>query len=304
MVFIDTIEKVSNFIISKINFQDNEVELNKKYYLLIDDEVIEGDSENYDFEAINYETFLNQPDINFIIQKYEALLISEIEYYQQDFITIVANNFRDCNTELSQRMYYENTIFSIKNCVSRFTEKLAGKDDFNTPLNKLQRITINIINDAHTGIIRMLNDEYNKYINPTIKVDNLRTIFGLDLQFITKLYTEFKAYDLFDNHITESKFLQILNINYQGDFKIELKLNSLPDFYFLIQFLKEKFCSKPMTFYTLISQRFLVNTNGKDKVSFNPKKISNGISDLNKDVASRVVKKGSEIISLVNTLNQ
>lgn len=304
MVFIDTIEKVSNFIISKINFQDNEVELNKKYYLLIDDEVIEGDSENYDFEAINYETFLTQPDINFIIQKYEALLISEIEYYQQDFITIVANNFRDCNTELSQRMYYENTIFSIKNCVSRFTEKLAGKDDFNTPLNKLQRITINIINDAHTGIIRMLNDEYDKYINPTIKVDNLRTIFGLDLQFITKLYTEFKAYDLFDNHITESQFLQILNVNYKGDFKIELKLNSLPDFYFLIQFLKEKFCSKPMTFYTLISQRFLVNTNGKDKVSFNPKKISNGISDLNKDVASRVVKKGSEIISLVNTLNQ
>ncbi|MGU3374439.1 hypothetical protein [Chryseobacterium sp. M5A1_1a] len=305
MIYIDTPEKVNNFIISKINFQDNEIELKEKYYLLINDvESIEGDSEHYDYPAINYEQFLSQPDINFIIQKYKTLLVSEIEYYQQDFVTTVANNFRAYNTELSQKMYYENTILSIKNCISRFTEKLAGKDDFNTPLNKLQRITINAINDAHTGIIRMLNDEYGKYINPTVKIDNLRTIFDLNLQFVTKLYTEFKAHGLFANNITESKFLEILNTNYKGDTKIELKLNSLPDFYYLIRFLKEKVSSKPMIFYDLISQRFLVTTNGKDKVSFNSKKISNGISDLNKDVASRVVKRGSEITGLVNILDQ
>lgn len=304
MVFIDTLEKVNNFIISKINLQDNEVELNKKYYLLIDDEAIEGNSEHYDFLAINYDQFISQPDIDYIMQKYEALLVSEIEYYQQDFITTVANNFRDCNTELSQKMYYENTILSLKNCIVRFTEKLTGDDDFNIPLNKIQIITINIINDAHSGIISMLNDEYGKYINPVVKIDNLRTIFGLDLNFITKLYAEFKAYDLFDNHITENKFLEILNTTYNGEPKIELKLNSLPDFFYLIRFLKDKFSSQHMAFYNQISQRFLVTTNGKDKISFNAKKISNGISNLNTDTPSRVIKNGSEIISFVNNLKQ
>ncbi|WP_419495150.1 hypothetical protein [Chryseobacterium bernardetii] len=304
MVFIDTIEKVSNFIISKINFQDNEVELNKKYYLLIDDEFIEGDSENYDFEAINYETFLTQPDINFIIQKYEALLISEIEYYQQDFITTVANNFRDCNTELSQKMYYENTILSLKNCIVRFTEKLTGDDDFNIPLNKIQGITINIINDAHSGIIRMLNDEYGKYINPVVKIDNFKTIFGLNLPFVEKLYNEFKSYDLFNKNISQNDFFEILNIDYAGETKIELKLNSLPDFYYLVRFFKDNFSSKHMLFYKQISNRFLVSTTEKNNISFNSKKISDGISNLNKDVASRVVKKGSEIIAFLHSLEQ
>ncbi|MBP2616965.1 hypothetical protein [Chryseobacterium jejuense] len=304
MIFINTLEKVNNFIISKINFQDNEVELNKKYYLLIDDEAIEGDSEHYDFSAINYDQFISQYDIDYIIQKYKALLVSEIEFYQCDFIKTVANHFRDYNTELSQKIYYENTILSLENCISRFSEQLNDKEDFSIPLNNIQRITINIINDAHTGIINMLKNEYGKHITSVVKVDNLRTIFGLNLAFVEKLYNEFKSYDLFNKHISQNDFFEILKINYAGETKIELKLNSLPDFYYLIRFLKEKFSSKPMIFYDLISQRFLVTTNGKDKVSFNSKKISNGISDLNKDVASRVVKKGSEITALVNILDQ
>ncbi|HCA08102.1 hypothetical protein [Chryseobacterium sp.] len=303
MIFIDTIENINNFIISKINFQDNGIKLNEKYYLLINDvESIEGDSEHYDYPAINYEQFLSQPSIDEIIQKYETLLVSEIEYYQQDFIITVANNFRAYNTELSQKMYYENTILSLKNCISRFTEKLAGKDDFNIPLNKIQRITINIINDAHTEIIRMLNDEYDKYINPTIKVDNLRTIFGLDLQFITKLHTELKAYELLSTSISNDSFFEILNINYSGEDKIILKLTNLNEFYYLARYLKEKFSSKHMTFYQQISERFLVDTNEKTKIHLTPRKISGGISDLKNLVTSREVSKGSEIRNVVINL--
>ncbi|SIS84850.1 hypothetical protein SAMN05421786_102546 [Chryseobacterium ureilyticum] len=302
MIFIDTPEKVNNFIISKINFQDNEIELNKKYYILIEDEPFEVDSEDYDCSDINYKQFLSQPDINFIIQKYETLLVSEIEYYQQDFITTVANNFRAYNTELSQKKYYENTILSLKNCISRFTEKLDGKDDFNIPLNKIQRITITNINDAHTGIIRMLNDEYDKYINPTIKVDNLRTIFGLDLHFITKLHTELKAYELLSTSISNDSFFEILNINYRGEDKIILKLNNLNEFYYLVRYLKEKFSSKHMDFYQQISDRFLVDTNEKTKIHLKPKKISGGISDLNNQVTSREVSKSSEIKNVVINL--
>ncbi|MDW9381128.1 hypothetical protein [Chryseobacterium sp. JV558] len=303
MIFIDTPEKVNNFIISKINFQDNEIELKEKYYLIINDvESIEGDSEHCDYPGINFEQFLSQPDINFIIQKYETLLVSEIEYYQQDFITTIAYNFSAYNTELSQKMYYENTIFSLKNCISRFTEKLAGKDDFNTPLNKIQRITINIINNAHTGIIHMLNDEYDKYINPTIKVDNLRTIFGLDLQFITKLYTELKAYELLSTSITNDSFFEILNINYNGEDKIIVRLNNLNEFYYLVRYLKEKFSSKHMDFYQQISDRFLIDTNEKTKIHLKPKKISGGISDLNKQVTNREVSKSSEIRNVVINL--
>ncbi|SHE61060.1 hypothetical protein [Chryseobacterium vrystaatense] len=304
MVFIDTLEKVNNFIISKINFQDNEVELNKKYYLLIDDEVIEGDSEHYDFLAINYDQFISQPDIDYIMQKYEALLVSEIDYYQQDFITTVANNFRDCNTELSQKMYYENTILSLKNCIVRFTEKLTGDDDFNIPYNKIQRITINIINDAHSGIINMLKNEYGKHITSVVKIDNLRTIFGLNLAFVEKLYNELKSYDLFNKHISQNDFFKILNIDYTGETKIELKLNSLPDFYYLVRFFKDNFSSKHMLFYKQISTRFLVSTTEKSNISFNSKKISDGISNLNKDVASRVVKRGSEIIAFLHSLEK
>lgn len=302
-MFIDTIDKIDNFIISKINFQDNEIELKEKYYLIINDvESIEGDSEHYDYLGINFEQFLSQPDINFIIQKYETLLISEIEYYQQDFITIVANNFRDCNTELSQKMYYENTILSLKNCISRFTEKLAGEDDFNIPLNNIQIITINIINDAHSGIIGMLNNAFGKYISPEIDIESRKTIFGLEEVFVERLYNELVVYELFNIPISKELFFRILNVNYEGDTKICLKLKNLPEFYYLIKFLAEKYSGKSMTFYKQISGRFLITTNVKSNISFNAKKIANGISDLTQSVVSRVIKNSSEIIKIVNNL--
>ncbi|MFL9835829.1 hypothetical protein [Chryseobacterium terrae] len=301
MIFIDTIENINNFIISKINFQDNDIQLTKNYYLLVDDVAFNGDFENQDFEAINFDEFLSQPNIDFIIHKYETLLVSEIEYYQQDFITTFANHFRNCNTELSQKMLYEGVVISLSNCISRFSEFLNNEADFIT-LNKIQRITLTSFNEAHSGIAKMIGDEFEKYINPKIDLESQKTIFGLDLSFVEKLYNELKNYELFNKNISKNEFFKILNIDYKGENKIELKLNRLPDFYYFVKFLKDKYSSSHMAFYEHISKRFLVSTIEKDDISFKSKKISDGISYLNTDTPSRVVKNGSEIISFVKTL--
>lgn len=300
-MFVDTIDKIDNFIISKINFQDNEIELNRKYYLLINDEVIQGDSGNYDFEAVNYEEFLSQPDINFITHKYEILLVSEIEHYQQDFITTFANNFRNCNTKLSQKIYYENTILSLKSSISLFSELLYNENTIHH-LNNIQKITVNEFSDGNTGIIRMINNEFGKYISPEIDIESRKTIFGLEDVFVERLYNEFVVYELFNKPISKDLFFKILNINYEDNIKICLKLKSLPEFYYLIKFLAEKYSGKSMIFYKQISDRFLISTNVKSNISFDAKKIANGISDLTQNVASRVIKNSSEIINIVNNL--
>lgn len=302
MIFLDSIEKINDFIISKISFQDNEIELKKKYYLLIDDRVIEGDSENSDFEAINYDEFLSQLDIDFIIHKYEILLVSEIENYQLDFISIFGNEFKSCKTELSQKIYYVNTITSLKSSISRFSQSLKNEKGFDYTLNNIQIITVDEISGAHSGIIRMLENEFGKHINPEVNIESSKTIFGLDFLFVEKLYNMLKVYKIFKEPISKNTFIKILSIEYKEDDKIELSFNALKEFYYLTRFLAEKYDNKSMSFYQQISDRFLVSTNIKINISFNAKKIADGISDLNQNVASRVVKNGSEIINVVNNL--
>lgn len=302
MIFLDSIEKINNFIISKINFQDNEIKLNKKYYLLIDDETIEGNPENFDFEVINFEEFLSQLDIEFIINRYEILLVSEIEHYQLDFISAFSNYFKSYNTELSQKIYYENTILALKNSISRFSQSLNDKRDLDYPLNSIQKITTNEFSEAHLGIIRILENEFGKHINPEINIESRKTIFGLEDKFVEKFYNELIAYELFNEPVSKNLFFKILNNNYANDNKITLRLKSLPEFYYLVSFLAEKYAAKSMVFYQQISDRFLVSTNAKSNISFDAKKIADGISNLNQSVASRVVKKSSEIINIVNNL--
>lgn len=302
-MFINTIEKINDFIISKINFQNNDCLLIKSYYLLIAEETIESDSENYDFEVINYDEFLTQSDINFIIHQYEILLVSELEYYNKNFISAFSDNFHSYNTELSQKIYYESTLQHLKSSIAYFTELETNGDFCGDELNILQKTTMAEFRNFHSGIITSLTNDFEKYINPKTDVESLKTLFSLDFTFAENLYNEFTAYEIFLKPISKTDFFNIININYHGGNKLALKFKSLSEFYTLIQFLSNKFANKPMEFYQQIADRFIISTKNKKDIVLNAKKLSNGISDLKNNVASRVVKNGSDILNIVKNLN-
>ena len=303
-MFINTIEKINDFIISKINFQNNERLLSKSYYLLIAEETIESDSENYDFEVINYDEFLSQSDINSIIHQYEILLVSELEYYHKNFISTFSDNFQSYNTELSQKIYYESTLQHLKSSIAYFRELETNGDFCGDELNILQKTTMAEFRNFHSGIITSLTNEFGKYINPKTDVDSLKTLFNLDTTFAENLYNEFILYEIFQNTISKNDFFYIIKLNYVGENKVALKFESLSEFYTLIQFLSDKFANRPMEFYQQIADRFTISTKNKKDIVLNAKKLSNGISDLKNNVASRVVKNGSDILNLIKNLNQ
>lgn len=304
MGLIDSLEKIDNYLSETVLVNEGQIKLEKKYYLVIDEfDLVECNENDADFSCYNHQEFLFQVDCNKIIDEYETTLDFNLQKYGQELTETFSLCFRNLNTDLDKRMYCENIISQLSTTVFHFKKYLnTGKDDFNGEINVLQKMLLRELISLYSGFKKEIESDFGKYLNSNIEVENLRTIFGLRLDFVEKFYQELVSYSYIDTEVDLEFFNQVVKLNYSNDKKIVFSVNTLPEIYALINFIREKSPYPKMKFYALFADRFEVNnTTGKSNI-LTAKRISNGISSINKNETSRVVKRGSEIYNLINSI--